>query len=150
MSTPQERIEADVKAAMKSGDKEKLATLRMLLAEIKNDRIAAGKEVDEARFAALVRKAIKQRHEAASQFRAGGRDESAAKEEREAGQLEAYLPQAVPEEVLRAAVRELVERDELSGPAAIGKIMKELLPRFGTAVDGATLNRIAREELTSS
>ena len=147
MDSPQQRLEADVKAAMKSGDKERLGALRMLLAEVKNDRIAAGKEVDEGRFAALIRKAIKQRHEAATQFRNGGREDSASKEEREAVILESYLPQGPDEGALRAAIQEVIAAEGLSGPAGIGRVMKEMIARFGGTADGSLINRLAREEL---
>ena len=145
--TPQQRIEADVKAAMKAGEKEKLSTLRMLLTEIKNERIRRGGEVDEAGFVSLVRKAIKQREEAAAQYRNGHREELAAKEESEARLLATFLPAQVDEGQIRAAIAELVAARGLSGPAAIGPIMKELLGRFGSSADGATINRLAREAL---
>lgn len=145
---PQQRIEADVKAAMKAGDKEKLSTLRMLLTEIKNERIRRGGDVDEAGFTALVRKAIKQREEAAAQFKTGGRAELAAKEEAEGAMLASYLPAQVDEGQIRTAIEQLVAAEGLSGPAAIGRVMKEMLARFGTSADGGTINRIAREVLT--
>ncbi|HEX6900679.1 MAG TPA: GatB/YqeY domain-containing protein [Thermoanaerobaculia bacterium] len=147
---PQQRIEADVKTAMKSGEKEKLSTLRMLLTEIKNERIRRGSEVDEAGFVSLVRKAIKQREEAASQYRNGGREELAAKEEAEQKILSAYLPAQVDEGQIRAAIEEVVAAKGLSGPAAMGPIMKEVLARFGSSADGATINRIAREVLAKN
>ena len=147
-TTPQQRIEADVKAAMKAGDKEKLATLRMLLTEIKNERIRKGSEVDEDGFVSLVRKAIKQREEAASGFHKGGRAEMAAKEESEAAFLATFLPAQVDEAQIRAAVQDLVAERGLSGPASIGPIMKEMLARFGSSADGAVINRVAREVLT--
>jgi uncharacterized protein YqeY len=150
MPTPQATVEADLKAALKAGEKERLATLRMLLAEVKNERIRRGSEVDEAAFAALVKKAIKQRHEAAEQYQAGGRPELAAKEGREAETLAAYLPQQAPEEEVRRAVREFVAAQGLSGPAAIGPVMKEMLARFGPRADGGTVNRIAREVLSGT
>lgn len=147
---PQQRIEADVKTAMKSGEKEKLSTLRMLLTEIKNERIRRGSDVDEAGFVSLVRKAIKQREEAASQYRNGGREELAAKEESELKILSGYLPAQVDEGQIRAAVEEVVAAKGLSGPAAMGPIMKEVLARFGSSADGATINRIAREVLAKN
>jgi len=146
-TTPQQRIEADVKAAMKAGDKEKLSTLRMLLSEIKNEKIRRIGEVDEAGFVSLVRKAIKQREEAAAQYKAGGRPELEAKEEAEAKMLAAYLPAQVDEGQIRAAIQEVVDARGLSGPAAIGPIMKEMLARFGSSADGSTINRLAREVL---
>ncbi|HWM94861.1 MAG TPA: GatB/YqeY domain-containing protein [Thermoanaerobaculia bacterium] len=147
-TTPQQRIEADVKTAMKAGEKERLSTLRMLLTEIKNERIRRGSDVDEAGFVSLVRKAIKQREEASAQYRNGGREELAAKEDSEAKMLEAYLPVQVDEGQIRAAVQALVDEHGLSGPAAIGPVMKEMLGRFGSSADGAVINRIAREVLT--
>ncbi|HEY0781084.1 MAG TPA: GatB/YqeY domain-containing protein [Thermoanaerobaculia bacterium] len=146
--TPQQRIEADVKAAMKAGEKERLSTLRMLLAEIKNERTKPGAgEVDEATFASLVRKAIKRRDEAATQFRSGGREESAQKEESEAVLLKTYLPASPGDDEIRAAVVALVAERGLSGPAAIGPIMKELPARLGSGAESATISRIAREVL---
>lgn len=145
--TPQQRIEADVKAALKAGEKERLATLRLLLTEIKNEKIRRMGEVDEAGFVSLVRKAIKQREEAAAQYKAGGREESAAKEEAEAKILAGYLPTQVDERQIREAIAALVEEKGLSGPAGIGLVMKEMIARFGSSADGGTINRIAREVL---
>ena len=147
--TPQQRIEADVKTAMKAGEKERLSTLRMLLTEIKNERIRRGSEVDEAGFVSLVRKAIKQREEAALQYRNGAREELAAKEESEARILAGFLPAQVDEAQIRAAVEAVVAERGLTGPAAIGPIMKEMLARFGSSADGGTINRIAREVLAN-
>ncbi len=149
-TTPQQRIEADVKTAMKSGEKEKLSTLRMLLAEIKNERIRRGDEVDEAGFISLVRKAIKQREDSITQYRAGNREELAAKEESELGVLNAFLPAQVDEGQIRAAVEEIVKEKGLSGPAAMGPIMKAVIARFGSSADGGTINRIAREVLAKN
>jgi len=146
-TTPQQRIEADVKTALKAGEKEKLSTLRMLLGEIKNEKIRRQGEVDEAGFVSLVRKAIKQREEAADQYKKGDRPELAAKEESEAKMLAEYLPAQVDEAQIRAAIQEVVSARGLSGPAAIGPIMKEMLARFGSAADGSTINRLAREVL---
>jgi uncharacterized protein YqeY len=149
-TTPQQRIEAEVKAAMKSGEKEKLSTLRMLLAEIKNERIRRGDDLDEDGFVSLVRKAIKQREDSIAQYRAGGREELAAKEQSELATLNAYLPAQVDEGQIRAAIEEIVTEKGLSGPAAMGPIMKGVMASFGTSADGATINRIAREVLAKN
>lgn len=146
-TTPQQRIEADLKTAMKAGEKERLSTLRMLLTEIKNEKIRRMDEVDEAGFVSLVRKAIKQREEAAAQYHTGKREELAAKEESEAKMLAEYLPAQVDEGQIRAAIQEVVASRGLAGPAAIGPIMKEMLARFGSSADGSLINRIAREVL---
>jgi uncharacterized protein len=149
-TSPQQRIESDVREAMKAGDKERLGTLRLLLAALKNERIAKGGEVDEAGFAALTRKAIKQREEAAEQYRKGGREDLAQKEEREGKLLAVYLPAQVDPGQIRAAVEELVAQRGLAGPAAMGQVMKEMMARFGAAADGATISRVAREVLAGN
>ena len=149
MSAPQETIQTDMKAAMKAGEKEKVATLRMLLSAIKNEQIASGGELDREAFLKLVRKQIKQRQDSAEQYRAGGREELAAKEEREAEILDAYLPPAVDEDEIRAALREFIAAEGLSGPSAMGPIMKEMLSRYAGRTDGGTINRLAREILAS-
>ena len=145
--TPRAEIEHDVKEALRARDNERLQTLRMLLAEIKNKTIELGRDVDRDEFAALVRKGIKQRHEAAEQFGKGARPELQAKELREAGILERYLPAQVSEDDLRQVIAELVAERGLQGPAGIGPVMKEMMKRFGGAADGAAINRIAREVL---
>jgi uncharacterized protein YqeY len=145
---PQQRLEADVKEAMKGGDKERLSTLRMLLAAVKNERIARGSEVDEAAFASITRKAIKQREEATEQYRKGNRPELAEKEEREGKLLAAYLPAQIGEEKIRAAIEALVAERGLAGNAAMGQIMKEMIARFGAAADGARISRRARGVLS--
>ncbi len=83
MTTPRDQIVTDVQAALLSGNREKVSTLRWLLASLDSERIRTGEEVDENSFLRLVQKAIKQRRESAEQFREGGRAELADREERE-------------------------------------------------------------------
>jgi uncharacterized protein YqeY len=150
MSTPQEQIEQQVRQALKAGEKERLSTLRMLLNSLKNERIRIGEEVDEATFLQLVRKSIKQRQDSAEQYRNGDREELAAREEREAEILSAYLPPAVSEEELATAIRAYIEIEGLEGPQAMGSVMKEMLHRFGGRADGKTINGLARKILTET
>ena len=152
MADPRERVESDLKAAMRAGDAERRGTLRMLLADLKNQEIrgrgeGGGGALDDEAFAGVVRKGIKQRHEAAEQFRKGGREDAAAREEREAGILESYLPRQAGEDEIRAAIEAFVEEQGLSGRAAIGRLMQATIGRFGARADGATIHRIAREVL---
>jgi len=147
MSTSYETIQAELKTAMKAGEKEAVSTLRLLLNEIKNEAIRVGAEVDEAGFLAIVRKGVKQRKESAEQYREGGREELAEKEEREASLLGSYLPVQVSEDDIRAAIEELVAAEGLSGPQAIGPIMRAMMTKFSGSADGGTINRIAREVL---
>lgn len=149
-TTPQQEIEAAVKAALKAGEKLRLATLRMLLTDIKNLRIEAGRDINEAELVGLARKGIKRRQEAAEGFRKGGREESAVKEEAEAVILTEFLPPALDESILRSAIQEVVATEQLQGPQGMGPIMKAMKQRYGAQVDGATLSRIAREVLAET
>lgn len=147
MSTPEERLQADLTDAMKARDKERLGTLRMLLSDVKNAKIERGQALDDDAFAAVVRRGIKQRHDAEKQYRDGGRPELADKEQREAEILADYLPKQAGEDEIRAAVRELVAAEGLAGAKGIGPVMKAMIQRFGATADGATINRVAREVL---
>lgn len=149
MSTPQERLQDDIKAAMKAQDKEKLGAQRMLLAAVKNEKIALGHELDDAEFHAVVRRQGKQRQDSIQQFRAGGRIEMAEKEERELAILESYLPAQASEEQIRAAIAEVIAAEGLSGPKGLGPIMKAIKAKFGATADGGLVNRLAKEALGS-
>ena len=147
MSGARERIEADLQAARKAGDRERVATLGMLLSAIDNERIRSGQAVDDAAFATLVQKAIKQRKEASQQYRQGGSEDRAGREEREAEILASYLPEQVGEEELRRAIQEIVDAGDLSGAAGIGRVMGQMMARYRGRADGATINRLARDIL---
>ncbi len=147
--TPQQRIESDLRAAMKAGEKERVGTLRMLLTELKNERIRRGGEVDEAGFLTALRKGIKQREEASEQYEKGNRPEQAAKERREAEILDSYLPASPSEEEIRSAVEAYVAEHDLSGPQAMGRVMPAMIDRFEGRADNAVVSRIAREVLSS-
>lgn len=148
MSTPEERISEEVRTALKAGQRERTATLRMLLNEIKNEKIRQQEEVDETGFLRLVRRAIKQREDSASQYEEGGRQELAAKERGEIGILEAYLPEELDDDTLRQAIAEIIDQDELSGPGDLGPLMKQMMARFAGQADGGRINRLVREALS--
>jgi uncharacterized protein YqeY len=147
MTNPRELIAADIQDALRSGAGEKVSTLRLLLASLDNERIRSGNIVDEPSFYRLVQKAIKQRRESAEQFKNGGRGELADKEDREAQFLQAYLPPPVEDQEVLAAIGDFVEAEQLSGPRAIGVVMKSMRSRFSGRVDGADLNRLIRQVL---
>ncbi len=144
---PRQRIEEEVRAALKGGQRERLGTLRLLLSELKNEEIKKGADLDDAGFVAVLRRMVKQRQESVEQYRRGNRPELAAKEEAEIAILQAYLPQAASEDDIRIAARAVIAELGLSGPSAIGPAMKALLARFGGSADGSTINRIVREVL---
>ncbi len=147
-TSPQEKIQSELAAAMKASDKERTSTLRMLLTALKNERIAQGEEIDEAGFLKIVQKSIKQRRESAELYDKGGRDELAAKERGEIEILEAYLPEQAGQDEIRSAIEAFVADNDLAGPQAIGQVMKAMMARFAGSADGSVVSRIAREVLT--
>lgn len=149
MSTPQETIQADVKEAMRAKDKERLSTLRMLLSAVKNEKIEKKSDLSEDEFLTVVQRLVKQRKDSASQYRDGGREELAAKEESEIEILESYLPKQASDDEIRSAIAAQIEAEGLEGPKAIGPIMRAMMQRFGAAADGGKINQIARELLGS-
>lgn len=147
--TPHDTISQAVRAALKAGDRERVATLRLLLNEIDNERIRSREEVDEQVFLRLVRRSVKQREESAAQYRQGGREELAAKESREIEILSEYLPAELDEAELRTAIAEIIAQGGLEGAAAMGPIMQQMMQRYAGRADGGRINRLARELLAS-
>ena len=146
-ASPQQRLQEDLKQAMKARDAELTGTLRMLLSELKYERIKLGHEVTEEEFVVVVQRGVKQRNDSVEQYRKGGREDLAAKEEREAAILASYLPAQVSADEVRTAVEELVREHGLAGPKAIGQVMSAVMPRFKGRFDGKALQQIAREVL---
>ena len=145
--SPLDLVQSDLKTAMKAQDKTRVSTLRMLLSELKNERIRAGRDLDEEAFVTVVQRGVKQRNEAASHYRDGGREELAAKEEAEAEILQEYLPEPVSEDEVRAEIRKRIEAEGLEGPKAIGRLMGVLVPQYKGRIDGSELQRLVRDEL---
>ena len=150
MNSPKDTVAEATNKALKSGDKERVATLRMLLNEINNERIRQREEVDEQVFLRLVRRSVKQREESASQYEQGGREELAAKERREIEILAEYLPAEVEEAELEQAIAAIIEQGQLSGPGAIGPVMRQMMERYGGRVDGGRISQMARKLLTDA
>jgi uncharacterized protein YqeY len=148
MATARETLEAQIRTALKSGDKRRLSTLRLLLTSVTNERIRIGREVDDSEFLQLVQKAIKQRRDSADQYRKGNREELAAQEESEAEILAEFLPPQVGEEELRQAIESFIEQEGLVGLAALGRVMQEMMSRYRGRADGGVINGIARDVLS--
>ncbi len=145
-----ERIQQDIKGAMKEKDQVKLSTLRLLMSEIKNKEIDAGGELEEADLLSIIQKAAKQRKESIEQYKKGGRDELAAKEERELEILNSYLPQQLSREELEALVREAIARCGATSPKDMGKVMKEVMPAVKGRADGKEVNALVRTLLEAA
>lgn len=144
-----ERIQKELTGAMKAREELRLSVLRMLKTALHNRRIEKGSELDEAEALAVVKSLIKQRREAAEEFRKGGRADRAAEEEKEIALLETYLPAAVSEDALKAAIEDAVRETGAASPKDMGKVMKAVMGRFaGQNVDGKRVNELVRQRLS--
>ncbi|HEV2228414.1 MAG TPA: GatB/YqeY domain-containing protein [Steroidobacteraceae bacterium] len=141
-----ERITEDMKAAMKAGDKARLATIRLALAAIKQREVDERISLDDTQVLAVLDKMIKQRREAIAQFQTGGRADLVAKETAEIGVLQGYLPSQMSE----AEIDELIARSIAAAGATsvkdMGKVMALVKPKAqGRADLGAVSARIKQK-----
>jgi hypothetical protein len=118
-----DRITEDMKAAMRAKEADRLGTIRMLLAAVKQKEVDERVVVDDAALIAIVDKLIKQRKDSISQFAAAGRDDLVAKETAELGVLQAYLPERLSAEEVAARVAAIVADLGAAGPGDMGRVM---------------------------
>jgi len=118
-----ERITEDMKTAMRAGDKERLATVRLLLAAIKQREVDERITLDDGQVLAVIDKMIKQRREAISQFEAGGRADLVAKETAETTLLQAYLPAQLTAAEIDALITEAIAATGAASIKDMGKVM---------------------------
>lgn len=141
------QIEQATLAAMKARDAARTSALRMVKAALKNKQIDKRAPLDDGDVLSVLGTLAKQRRESIEQFRSGGREELAAKEEAELAILQEFLPQALGEAEVRAAVAQAVAETGAAGPKDMGKVMSALMPRLKGRADGKLVNALVREAL---
>ncbi len=147
-----DRIEEELKLAIRSQDKRRMATLRLISAAIKDRDIQArgsGKDdaPTEADLQALLMKMIKQRRESAEMYEKGGRPDLAAKEREEIAIIEEFLPRQLTDEEIARAVEEAIAEVEAESLKDIGKVMGALKGRYAGQMDMAKASRMVKEKL---
>ena len=141
------RIETDLKTAMKSGDKPRVSTIRLLLSALKNEKIQAHRDLTDEEIEAVIRRGAKQRKDSIEQYGRGGRDDLVAAETAELQILEAYLPQGLSDADLESAVKTIISDRSLTSKKEVGAVMKELMVRYKGRVDGRKAQEIAQRLL---
>src|SRR4051794_15213950 len=139
-----ERVDSDLKDAMRAKDAGKLGVLRMLKSAIKNAAIEKGgatATLDDAESTQVIRKQVKQRQDSIESFEKGGRAELAAKEKEELAILSAYLPQTMSGDELAAAVKEAIAEVGATSRAQMGAVMKVLQTKLAGRADGKSLSQ---------
>ena len=151
--TLQERIDSDLKDAMRAKDAPKLGVLRMLKSALKYSAIekaGAETQLDDAEAAQVIRKQVKQRQDSIESFEKGGRPELAAKEKDELAILQAYLPQGLSANELVKIVRETIGELGATSKAQMGAVMKALQSKVAGRADGKTLSQEVQRQLGGS
>jgi uncharacterized protein len=135
-----ERITEDMKASMRSGDKERLAGIRLVLAAIKQREVDERIQLDDTQVLAVLEKMIKQRRESIAQFEAGGRADLVAKESAELAVLLAYLPAQMSDAEVEAAIRAAIASTGASTMKDMGKVMAAVKPQVQGRTDMGALS----------
>ena len=144
MTTLLSRLQQDLNAARKAGDKPAVIVLGTAISDVKNREIELRRDVTDDDVVDVVRKSIKRRREAIDMYLSAKREDLVAKERSELTTLERYLPAQVDESEIRAAVRAAID----GGAVNIGAVMGKVVPRFKGRAEGSMINAIAREELS--
>lgn len=147
MSTLKERLQADIREAMKEGDSERRNTLRLMLAAVQQEEVDQQTELDDAGVQAVLTKQAKQRRESIADYEAAGRTEMVAKEKAELAVIDHYLPQmmsrAEVEQIATAVIAQVGATDSKS----MGAVMGKLMPQLKGKADGRLVNEVVRDLL---
>ncbi len=148
-----DRIQSDLKQAQLARDEIKVSTLRLLLSEVKNAKIAkgdpAGAGLADEEIILVVQKEIKKRKEAAEAFRSGGREEAAAREEAEFKVLESYLPAQMDSGELTKLIEETIDEVGATSMVDMGKVIGVVMGKVKGKADGGTVSDLVKERLSS-
>ena len=143
-----ERIQSDMKAALRNGEKLRLSVLRMLLAAIQHREIYERRDLDKAEVLQVVDKQVKQRCEAAALFADAGRVDLEQQENSEMEVLQAYLPEALSESECTALVDDVISAMDATGMKEMGKVMAEIQTRAQRRSDMAALSALVKARLS--
>ena len=143
-----DRVAAEITAAMKAKDAARLSALRMLKAAIMNKGVEKGRDLEDAEIVQVVSSLVKQRRDSIEQFSKAGRTDLVEKETGEVAVLEAYVPPAATPEQIDAAVAEAIAETGASSAKDMGKVMKAVMPKLaGRNADGKADNEAVRRKL---
>ena len=144
----EERLVEEMKQAMKSSDKAKLSTIRMIRSAVKNKEIELRKPLDDDTISRVIQGMVKKSEESTEQFKAGGRMDLVEKETKEIEIMKSFLPQPLSREEVLKVIDQTIEETKASSLKDLGKVMKTVMPKLGGKVDGALVNQLVKERLS--
>lgn len=143
------RIKASMKEAMKARAKERLATIRLILADFKRVEVDERIEIDDARALLILDKMVKQRRDSTTQFQDAGRDDLAAIEIAEIAIIQEFLPKQLSEDEIIAMIDDALSTIEVKGMAAMGALMGAIKPKLQGRADMGAVSKIVKAKLTA-
>lgn len=146
----EQKLREDLKSAMISKDEVKVSTLRLLLSELTYAKVAKKVEtLSDEDIISVIQKAVKQRKESITSYKAGDREDLAVKEEAELAILETYLPEQISDEELTKIVDESITKSGASSMGDMGKVIGMVMGQVGQKVEGARVSSLVKERLSA-
>jgi uncharacterized protein YqeY len=143
-----QKLQEEMKAAMKGGDKDRLSTIRMLISEIKKVQIDSKKELTDDEILSILQKYVKQRKEAYEQYSKAGREDLANKELKEIEIVQEFLPQSLSEEEIVKIVQQTISDLGASSIKDMGKVVKAVMEKVKGRAEGSVVSKIVKEKLS--
>ncbi|MGM0835791.1 MAG: GatB/YqeY domain-containing protein [Bacillota bacterium] len=143
-----ERLNTDIKQAMKDKDKEKLSVLRMVKSAIQNEAIKHGRDLTEEEELTVLSRELKQRKDSLHEFDKAGREDLVHKLQGELAIVEHYLPEQLTEEEVSAIVQQTISDVNATSKADMGKVMGALMPKVKGKADGSLVNKLVQQHLS--
>jgi uncharacterized protein YqeY len=144
----EERLVQEMKEAMKSNDKLRLSTIRMIRSTVKNKEIELRKPLDDGEIQKAIQGMVRKGEESVEQFKLGGRMDLVEKESKEIEILKSFLPQALTREEIVKIIDETIEETQSTSLKDIGKLMKSVMPKLQGKADGKLVNQLVKERLS--
>ncbi|WP_059102665.1 GatB/YqeY domain-containing protein [Shouchella shacheensis] len=144
-----DRLNQDMKTAMKQKEKEKLSVIRMVKSSLQTEQINLGRELTDDESLTVLNREVKQRKESLHEFEQANREDLASKQRSELTLLEEYMPKQLSEEEIEAVVVETIAEVNATSKADIGKVMSAMMPKVKGKADGGLVNQLVRKHLST-
>ena len=143
-----ERLNSDMKQAMKNKEKDKLAVIRLIKAAIQNESIKVGHDLSEEEELTVLSRDVKQRKDSLHEFEKAGREDLVDKIRTELKYVELYMPEQLSEEELSKIVNQAIADTGASSKAEMGKVMSVIMPKVKGKADGSLINKLVQQHLS--
>lgn len=144
----EERLAEEMKQALKSSDKLRLSTIRMIRSALKNKEIELRKKLEDEEVEKVIQVMVRKGEESVEQFQIGGRMDLVEKEKKEIEVLKSFLPKPLSQEEILKIIDQSIQETQASSVKDIGKVMKSVMPKIGGKADGKLVNQLVKERLS--